>query len=44
MPKAVTQYDLLISCPGDIQSELEIIKKCVDDFNNRFTDVCGISI
>ena len=33
MAKNVTQYDLLMSCPGDIQSEVEIIKQIVDDFN-----------
>ncbi len=44
MPKAVTQYDLLISCPGDIVDELQVIDNVVNDFNNRFTDFCGISI
>ena len=44
MPQNVTQYDLLISCPGDIKEEIEIIDKVVDRFNQQFTDVLGISI
>lgn len=33
MPRNTTNYDLLISCPGDIIEEIDIIKKCVDEFN-----------
>lgn len=44
MAKNVTQYDLLISCPGDVQSEVEIIKQIVDDFNERYSDTLGISL
>lgn len=44
MPKNVTQYDLLISCPGDITTEIELIKQAVEDFNSRYSDVLGISI
>lgn len=38
----ITQYDLLISCPGDIQSEVDIIKRVVEDFNERYSDTLGI--
>lgn len=44
MPKNITQYDLLISCPGDIQSEIELIDQAVEDFNERYSDTIGISI
>ena len=44
MPQNVTQYDLLISCPGDIVDELEIIENVVNRFNQQFTDILGISI
>ena len=36
MPKNVVQYDLLISCPGDIISEISIIEDAVSQFNTQF--------
>lgn len=44
MPRSITQYDLLISCPGDIHSELPLINKAVEEFNTLFSDTLGISI
>lgn len=44
MAKNVTQYDLLISCPGDVKEEIECIKNAVDRFNATFADSLGISI
>lgn len=44
MPRSVTQYDLLISCPGDIHSELPLINKAVEEFNTLFSDTLGIAI
>ncbi len=44
MPKNVIQYDLLISCPGDITSEISIIDDAVSQFNTQFSDALGISI
>ena len=44
MPQNVTQYDLLISCPGDIKEEIEIINRTVLKFNDQFSDTLGISI
>lgn len=44
MPQNVTQYDLLISCPGDIKEEIEVINKVVQKFNDQFSDTLGISI
>ena len=44
MPQNVTQYDLLISCPGDIKEEIEIINRTVQKFNDQFSDTLCISI
>ena len=44
MPRNVVQYDLLISCPGDITSEISIIEDAVLQFNTQFSDALGISI
>lgn len=44
MPQNVTQYDLLISCPGDIKEEIEVINRTVQKFNDQFSDTLGISI
>ena len=44
MPKNVVQYNMLISCPGDVQDEVSIIERVVEEFNERFTDELGISI
>lgn len=44
MPKNIVQYDLLISCPGDITSEISIIEDAVSQFNTQFSDALGISI
>lgn len=44
MPKNVVQYDLLISCPGDITTEISIIEDAVSQFNTQFSDALGISV
>lgn len=44
MPKNVVQYDLLISCPGDIINEISIIEYAVSQFNTQFSDALGISV
>lgn len=36
MPRNVVQYDLLISCPGDITSEISVIEDAVLQFNTQF--------
>lgn len=34
MPRlGITAYDLLISCPGDVSKYIEVINKCVENFN-----------
>lgn len=42
MPKAVTEYKLLISCPGDVKDEISVIMETINEFNDRFTDSLGI--
>ena len=44
MPRNVIQYDLLISCPGDITDEINIIDDAVSQFNTQFSDSLGISV
>ena len=44
MTQNVTQYDLLISCPGDIKEEIKVINRTVQKFNDQFSDTLGISI
>lgn len=44
MPKNITQYELLISCPGDVRKEVEIIKEVVHKFNSEFSKTLGIMI
>lgn len=44
MPKNIVQYDLLISCPGDIENEIRIIEDAVSQFNTQFSDALGISV
>lgn len=35
MPKVVTKYDLLISCPSDVKDEIDIIRETIDEYNRR---------
>lgn len=44
MTKNVVRYNLLISCPGDIQKEINIVEECVNRFNELFSDDLGIEI
>jgi len=44
MPKNVTLYKLLISCPGDITDEIELINDSVIKFNELYSDELGITI
>ena len=44
MPKSVTQYSLLISCPGDIKEEITSVEECVNQFNTLYSDALGIEI
>lgn len=44
MPKSVISYDLLISCPGDVQTEIDIVESVVNKFNELYMGPLGISI
>jgi len=44
MAKNITQYDLLISCPGDVKEEIIIIREVVAQFNEQFSDVLNLSV
>ena len=44
MPTNVTRYQLLISCPGDVKDEVQIIKDAVNKFNSSLTDTLDIML
>lgn len=44
MPQDVKLYKLLISCPGDVKDEINIIKDAVEQFNELYSDALGITI
>lgn len=44
LPRNTITYELLISCPGDVQSEILLIKECVSDFNDKFSNHLGVMV
>lgn len=44
MAKNIVRYDLLISCPGDVQTEIDLIKDSVEEFNEKFSDTLGLMV
>lgn len=40
----IIQYDLLISCPGDIKKEIKIVDKVIEQFNELYSNTLGINI
>lgn len=44
MPTNVTRYQLLISCPGDVKDEVQIIKDAVSKFNSSLTDTLDVML
>ncbi|CCG49443.1 hypothetical protein [Bacillus velezensis] len=38
MPKVVTRYNLLISCPSDVKDEIKIIRETIEEYNKRDGD------
>lgn len=44
MAQNVTLYNLLISCPGDIKNEVDLIDSAVNEFNELFAEPLGITI
>lgn len=44
MAKNIVRYDLLISCPGDVKAEIDLIKESVEEFNEKFSDTLGLMV
>ena len=44
MAQNVTLYNLLISCPGDVKSEITIIEEAVNEFNELYAEPLGITV
>jgi len=45
MPReGITAYDLLISCPSDVNQFVNIIKECVDSFNKLYGEINNVQI
>lgn len=44
MPQKVMLYNLLISCPGDVENEISLINEVVQQFNSSFSDALGITV
>lgn len=40
----ITAYDLLISCPGDVNQFIDIIRECVDNFNRVYGNINNMEI
>lgn len=44
MAKTKVEYDLLISCPGDVINELKIIERIIKKFNDTYSDILSIRL
>lgn len=44
MAKIMTEYDLLVSCPGDVNDVVELVKQVVDQFNKTYSAVLAIRL
>lgn len=44
MPSKVTVYDLLISCPGDVEDAVKIIDDVVETFNQKYNTTLSLGI
>ncbi len=44
MAQSVTLYNILISCPSDIKSEVSLIESVVDEFNEFYAYTLGITL
>ena len=44
MPSRVTIYDLLISCPGDVEDAVKIIDDVVETFNQKYNTTLSLGI
>ena len=45
MPRrGITAYDLLISCPGDVNEFIDVIRDCIDNFNRVLGSVNNMEV
>ena len=44
MAQNVTLYNLLISCPSDVNDEVALIETAVDEYNELYSDTLGVTI
>jgi len=44
VPKTITQYSILISCPSDVQEELAIIEDVINEINRNIGDINGVKL
>lgn len=44
MAQSVTLYNLLISCPSDVKTEVDLIESAVEEFNELYAEPLGITI
>ena len=45
MPRVgITAYDLLISCPGDVDKYVDVVKKCIDKYNRTLGQINNAEI
>ena len=44
MPSRVTIYDLLISCPGDVEDAVKIVDDVVETFNQKYNTTLSLGI
>ena len=44
MAKTKTEYDLLISCPGDLDTVVKLVNAVVKKFNDNYSDVLSIRL
>ena len=44
MSRNVTEYDILISCPGDIEHVIPLIRDTFDTFNSQYSEVLGLRL
>jgi len=44
MAKNKTEYDLLISCPGDVEPVVKLVNAVVKKFNDTYSDILSIRI
>lgn len=44
MVRLITQYTILVSCPGDVEEELEVINQVIDSFNKSIGEANNVNL